>query len=391
MFQGLRQRLTTGTKLGVRNFLFGQSPRYYKILLIVSFLVVVGLIMVLSSSATDSIRAGNNGFAVFFTQARSAIVGVIAMVFVSQISFDWMRRQILWIFLLAIAFQLGTVFIFGYSVGGNKNWVKVFGVTVQPSEILKLAMILYLAEFLTRQHNEREFSSTWFRVSITASTAIVAVVAGRDLGTALVMAAILIGVLMFAGMPFKWLGRIGLVAVAGVLLLLQVGGSRLGRITAWMNPSAPDPNDYNWQQDHAMWAFASGGWTGVGLGKSQLKWSWIPEAENDFIFAIIGEEGGLVLSVLLVGLFVALTYLLVFAAENNTDLFSSYLIQGLMVWIAVQSTVNIAVVLDWLPVLGVPLPLISAGGSSLVMLLTAFGLVLGAERQFGLPGRSRTR
>ena len=122
-----------------------------------------------------------------------------------------------------------------------------------------------------------------------------------------------------------------------------------------------------------------------------MKWSWIPEAENDFIFAIIGEEGGLIFSLLLVAMFVALTYLLVFAAENNSDQFSSFLIQGLMVWIAVQASVNIAVVLDWLPVLGVPLPLISAGGSSLVMLLTAFGLVLGAERQFGTQTRRSIR
>jgi cell division protein FtsW len=205
------------------------------------------------------------------------------------------------------------------------------------------------------------------------------------------MVAIMVLVLMFAGLPRSWIYKMLIAVGAGVLVMLQFGGSRIGRINAWLHPDWPDPNDYNWQQDHAMWAFASGGWTGVGLGKSQLKWSWIPEAENDFIFAIIGEEGGLIFSLVLVGLFVALTYLLVYAAETSSDHFSSFLIQGLMVWIAVQASVNIAVVLDWLPVLGVPLPLISAGGSSLVMLLTAFGLVLGAERQFGTQSRRRVR
>ena len=386
----LKERLSSSTRVGVSSFLFGQSPRYYKILTIVSLLVLVGLIMVLSSSATDSIRNGNNGFTVFLSQGRSAILGVVMMVIASQLSFDWLRRQITWIFASAIVLQLATL-VFGYSVGGNKNWLKIGPITLQPSEILKLAMILYLAEYLTQNHRDREFSKTWFRPTAMSFGAIGTVVLGSDLGTGLVMAAIMLGVLMFAGLPRLWFWRIVGGSVVAVILLLQVAASRLGRINAWLHPDWPDPNQYNWQQDHAMWAFASGGWTGVGLGKSQLKWSWIPEAENDFIFAIIGEEGGLIFSLVLVGLFVALTYLLVFAAESNSDMFSSYLIQGLMVWIAVQATVNIAVVLDWMPVLGVPLPLISAGGSSLVMLLTAFGLVLGAERQYGTQARKRVR
>lgn len=390
MINRLRDRVSSSTRVGVRSFLFGQSPRYYKILIIVSFLVVVGLIMVLSSSATDSIRAGNNGFTVFLSQARSAILGIVMMVIASQVSFDWLRRQIFWIFVGAIGLQCVTL-LFGYSVGGNKNWLKLGPISLQPSEILKLAMILYLAEYLTRHDGLREFSKTWFRPTMMSAIAIGSVLLGKDLGTGLVMTAIMVGVLMFAGMPRIWFWRISAGVALGVLVMLQIGGSRIGRINAWLHPDWPDPNQYNWQQDHAMWAFASGGWTGVGLGKSQLKWSWIPEAENDFIFAIIGEEGGLIFSLVFVGLFVALTYLLVFAAEENSDMFSSYLIQGLMVWIAVQATVNIAVVLDWLPVLGVPLPLISAGGSSLVMLLTAFGLVLGAERQYGTQSRRRVR
>lgn len=390
MINRLKERLTSTTRVGVSSFLFGQSPRYYKILSVVSLLVLVGLIMVLSSSATDSIRAGNNGFTVFLSQGRSAILGILGMLIASQLSFEWLRRQITKIFGVAIILQLATL-AFGTSIGGNKNWLKLGPITIQPSEILKLAMILFLADYLAKNKNQLDFTYSWRFPTAMSTVAILTVLAGRDLGTGLVMFAIMVGVLMFAGLPRVWFWRISAVAAVGVLGMLQIGGSRIGRINAWLHPDWPDPNDYNWQQDHAMWAFASGGWTGVGLGKSQLKWSWIPEAENDFIFAIIGEEGGLIFSLVLVGLFVALTYLLVFAAENTSDQFSSFLIQGLMVWIAVQASVNIAVVLDWLPVLGVPLPLISAGGSSLVMLLTAFGLVLGAERQFGTQSRRRIR
>ena len=392
MIQRFRQRVGEGTRTSLRNFLFGQSPRYYTILIIVTFLVVVGLIMVLSSSAIDSIRAGNSGFAIFISQARSALIGLVVMVLASRIPFDWLRGKIFWIFVGAILLQVATVTFLGYSVNGNKNWINIFGVfNLQPSEVLKLAMILYLAEYLTSHDREREFSNTWRNPFVVSLVAIGTVFAGKDLGTVLIMVAILVGVLMFAGMPRIWFWRILAMVAVGVLFALQMGGSRMGRIMAWLHPDWPDPNQYNWQQDHAMWAFASGGWTGVGLGKSQLKWSWIPEAENDFIFAIIGEEGGIFFSILIVGIFVWLSYVLLFTAENNRDMFSRYMIQGLMVWIAVQATVNIAVVLDWLPVLGVPLPLISAGGSSLVMLLAAFGLVLGAERQYGnsTPRRAR--
>jgi cell division protein FtsW (lipid II flippase) len=179
--------------VGVSSFLFGQSPRYYKILTVVSLLVLVGLIMVLSSSATDSIRNGNNGFTVFLSQGRSAILGVVMMVIASQLSFDWLRRQITLIFASAIGLQLITL-VFGYSVGGNKNWLKIGPITLQPSEILKLAMILYLAEYLTQNHRDREFSKTWIKPTVMSFVAIGTVVLGSDLGTGLVMAAIMLGV-----------------------------------------------------------------------------------------------------------------------------------------------------------------------------------------------------
>jgi cell division protein FtsW len=383
MINRVRARISSGAKSGIRSFLFGQSPRYYTLLIIVAFLVVVGLIMVLSSSAIDSIKAGNSGFAIFISQGRSALLGILAMVAAALIPFDFLRKQIPWLFVGSIILQLLTITVLGHSVNGNKNWINLGIINLQPSEIIKLTMILYLAEFLTNRDRELSFTKTWMQPFGVSLAAILTVLGGKDLGTAMVMVAILVGVLTFAGLPRVWFWRIAGFLAVGIWIALQQGGSRMGRIMAWLHPDWPDPNQYNWQQDHAMWAFASGGWTGVGLGKSQLKWSWIPEAENDFIFAIIGEEGGLIFSIFIVALFVWLTYTLLFTAENNSDSFSRYLIQGVMIWIAVQSTINIAVVLDWLPVLGVPLPLISAGGSSLVMLLAAFGLVLGAERQYG--------
>ena len=149
---------------------------------------------------------------------------------------------------------------------------------------------------------------------------------------------------------------------------------------AWLNPNAPDPNNFNWQTEHGKWAFASGGPFGVGLGNSKMKWSWLPEAQNDFIFAIIGEEFGLVGALLTIGLFVALGMTLFKVARKTIDPYQRLVVYGVTFWIMCQAFVNISVVLTIIPVLGVPLPLISAGGTAMLSTLIALGIVLGIER-----------
>ena len=206
------------------------------------------------------------------------------------------------------------------------------------------------------------------------------VILGKDMGTGIIMFLVIFGVAILAGLPRPWVLGSAVVAAIGGLLLLSQSSSRWPRIMAWLNPGAPDPLNYNWQQDHGIWAIAAGGWTGVGLGNSKMKWSWIPEVENDFIFAIIGEELGLVGCLVVIALFVYLIHLLFRIAQKTQDLFGRLVVTGVGIWITSQAIINIAVVLDMLPVLGVPLPLISAGGSSLLALLGAIGLVLAVER-----------
>jgi cell division protein FtsW (lipid II flippase) len=150
---------------------------------------------------------------------------------------------------------------------------------------------------------------------------------------------------------------------------------------AWLNPSAPDPLDVNWQSKHGVWALAAGGIGGTGFGDSKMKWSWIPEVENDFIFAIIGEEFGLVGAIVVIGLFITLGFVLIKITLKTRGVYERYILVGIMGWIVLQAMVNIAVVLNFLPVLGVPLPLISSGGSSLLSTLAAIGVVLGIERR----------
>ena len=180
-----------------------------------------------------------------------------------------------------------------------------------------------------------------------------------------------------------------LLVIISVPMLLTVGsGSRVGRIMAWLNPSAPDPNDYNWQPIHGEYAIAAGGIFGSGLGESKMKWSWIPEVENDFIFAVIAEELGLIGALVVIALFVVLAFSLLHIMQRTQDFFSRTVVAAIMLWLVFQALINIAVVLRLLPVLGVPLPLISAGGSSLISALTAIGVVLAIERENHASGRS---
>jgi cell division protein FtsW (lipid II flippase) len=152
------------------------------------------------------------------------------------------------------------------------------------------------------------------------------------------------------------------------------------RIDAWLNPEGADPMGVRWQFEHGTWALASGGVFGTGLGRSKLKWSWIPEVENDFIFAIIGEELGLIGAMFVILLFFVFGVTMYSIARLQTNPFNRYLVIGVMLWVTMQGFINIAVVLGLLPVLGVPLPLISAGGSSLIATLGALGVVLAVER-----------
>jgi cell division protein FtsW (lipid II flippase) len=222
------------------------------------------------------------------------------------------------------------------------------------------------------------------------------VIIGKDLGTVIIMLIAFIGLLALAGMPNKLLKQVGLLLLVLIPAALMTSSSRMGRITAWLNPNAPDPLDYNWQAEHGMWAISAGRIFGAGLGESKMKWSWIPEVENDFIFAVIAEELGLIGALVVIALFVVLAFSLLRIMQRTQDFYSRTVVAAIMLWLVFQALINIAVVLRLLPVLGVPLPLISAGGSSLISALTAIGVVLAIEREnhaapqsFGTPMRSR--
>ncbi|HVN12976.1 MAG TPA: putative lipid II flippase FtsW [Kineosporiaceae bacterium] len=363
-----------------------QSPlaAYYLVLGSTVALVGLGLVMVLSSSSVESLRTQHSSYTIFTKQATFAAIGLpLALVAAWLPTRAW--KALAWPLLLVGVLSLLLVLVAGTRVQGNQNWIVVGGITLQPSEAAKLALVVWVAAVLERKR-------PLFAQAVHAVVPVVPVaflllglvVAGHDLGTTLVLLG-LVGALMFtAGVPLRVFAVMGTVAGLAVLLLVVGSSNRMARIAVWSGSGATDPQGANWQPLHALWALASGGWWGLGLGESRQKWFWLPEAHNDFIFAIIGEELGLVGTLAVLALFALLAIgllRLVLAAE---DVFIKIATGGVLAWVLGQALINIGAVVGLLPVIGVPLPLVSSGGSALVTTLIALGMVLGFARR--VPG-----
>ncbi len=385
--EGPRAVLNLGAGVrGLRGF-FSRAFRYQSLyfnltLGVTLFILVIGLVMVLSSSTIIAIKSDDNAFAIFWKQVGFAAIGLALLITASllPVSFYWRWSRFAWV--LASAVQLVTLTPLGVNVNGNHSWLRVFGLTFQPSEFSKLAMILELSRVIVANKDRIYEGWPYLRtVGIVPLVPIAFVLIGQDLGTALIMAAIAFLLIWLGGLPERHL-IFPLAATAAVVIgLIQLRGNRTGRFTAWLNPDSDPLNLYTWQSQHGIWALAAGHLTGVGLGLSKLKWGWIPEVENDYIFAIIGEETGLLGALMVIGLFVVLGYSLVRIHRRSQDDFARYVVMGVAIWLIFQAFVNIAVVLTILPVLGVPLPLITAGGSSLISGLLAVGVCLSFERE----------
>lgn len=359
----------------------GQSRDFYLLLSVTGVLVAIGIVMVFSASYVDALAANSWAYTDGLHQLIFAVLGSAALTMFLLWPMAWVQKLIMPIYWTFSLLQL-SVFVIGKEVNGNKNWIPLpGGFSLQPSEFLKIALALFLAWWIAKNRDELDDRKMWVQAGIRVAIPIGIVLVQKDLGTSIIIVAMLIGLAILAGLPRKLL--LFVLAAAAVItpILLRFGSStRWPRIQAWLFPDMPDPMGYNWQQDHGVWAIAAGRLGGVGLGNSKMKWSWIPEVQNDFIFAIIGEETGMLGCLVIIALFITLVFTMIRIANRATDLFSKLFVQGVAVWIAAQAIINIAVVLDLLPVLGVPLPLISSGGSSMIATLAAIGIVLGVER-----------
>ena len=369
--------------------LFGrESVDYIVMVAMVLFLVLFGLVMVLSSSSVVS-GLGNEGnfFATFSRQVVWVLLGLPAMMVLSRFPPLTIRRLAPTAFLVALLLQ-GLIFTpLGIASGGNTNWINIAGFVGQPSEFLKVALILWMAAMLAARIDEIHDYRTLLRpLGIGVLIALILVMAGRDLGTMGVMTLIAVGIVFLAGARLRHLLSVAVLVGAGFTVLAMLSPSRVTRIMTWFSGCTEE--DYwgsCWQIVHSTFALGSGGVMGVGLGNSRAKWSWLPEAETDFIFAIVGEELGLIGTSMVVLSFVVLALAMARLVRNNEDPFARLVTGGVMVWLIGQALVNIAVVLEVLPVLGVPLPFMSVGGSALVSSLIGIGVVMALNRHDATP------
>ena len=373
----------------------GQSREFNQLLGVVVFMVIFGLVMVLSASYVVALSSNSDAYSIFNKQLISAVAGFVMLGVLSRTPVIALQKLAPIFYVAFLVVQLIVLF-FGTSVYGNKNWIKIFGVSVQPSEFLKLALVLVIAGTLYQRRDYfDDFMNSWMFPLGAMAAATGLVLAGKDLGTGMVMFGLSFVLMILAGMPTKliWMVLVPVILIVGVMANT---GSRKARIFAWLNPDAPDPTDVSWQAKHGIWALAAGGFSGTGLGDSKMKWSWVPMIDNDYIFSVVGEELGLAGGAILIGLYVFLAFALIRILNRTNRLYERFIMYGILSWITIQSLINIGVVLNFLPVLGVPLPLISSGGTSLVATLMTLGIALGIERRNGTgqvtrATRNRTR
>jgi cell division protein FtsW len=354
---------------------------YYLLLGATTMLLIIGLVMVLSASSVTSYQATNSSFTVFFNQLRYAVVGVIGAFVASRLSLVTWKRVAVPVLAVAILLQ-SLVFVpsLGVRVNGNRNWIHIAGQQVQPSEFAKLALVLFGAAVLTRKrHNLDKYLHVAVPLVFPAGAVLLMLVlGGGDLGTSLVLLGILAGMLFVAGVPARMFLLVGSGSAALAATLAMTSPNRMGRIHSWL-AGCVDPNKC-FQTIHGQYALADGGWWGVGLGASREKWSWLPEAHNDFIFAIIGEELGLPGTLAILALFGLLAFACYRLVLRSDDFFVRVATAGVMVWILAQAAINIGSVIGLLPVIGVPLPLVSSGGSALMATLFGLGMLLSFAR-----------
>jgi cell division protein FtsW len=374
-----RDRLATWSA-----FLDRPLTSYYLIIGITALLLGLGLVMVLSTSSVQDLAEGLPPYSDFKKQLLGALIGLPIMYLAARSSPRLFRAAAYPLLGLSIL-GLGLTLIpaVGRSAYGASRWIAVGPLQLQPSEFAKLALVLWGADLLARKERLRQLED-WRHLLIPLLPGVgllaMLVMAGDDLGTTFVLLVIFITLLWVIGTPGRVFG--GMLALMGlVMLLLAVTSAyRLKRLTGFVNPQG-GPMGPNMQGIQGKYAVGSGGLFGVGLGASGEKWGYVPESTSDFIFAIIGEELGLVGTLCVCLLYGGLAFAGLRVARRVQDTFSRLGAAAITAWIVMQAVVNIGAVIGVLPITGVPLPLVSAGLSSLLVTMVALGMLMSFARR----------
>ena len=367
------------------NYLQRADAPYYLILGSLTFISALGIVMVLSASSVVSLQQSGSTYAIFFRQLIFFAVSIVLLLIVS----NWKPKVWEWVTRYSILLSFAMLCLplvpgLKLTVNGNTNWIHLSGFTMQPSEFAKFGLILWCAGQLRKFDETVQDRSAMRHIGfILGGTvpSLALILKGGDLGTTVIILGIVAIMLFVSGLPMRHFVALGGLVSAGVVALIAIAPYRLHRFTAVLNPFAPAVYKLaGWQPAHSVMGLASGGLFGVGLGASRQKWGNLSEAHTDFIFAVIGEELGLLGTLVVLFLYAALIYGIFRTAMQTRDLFSRYACAGVGAWLMMQVIINVGSVIGVLPVVGVTLPFISYGGSSLIANFLGIGYVLHVAR-----------
>ena len=354
-----------------------------------AFLVSGGLIMVLSASSITAYAQFGDSFLFFQRQAGYAVAGTLALWLTSRMRYQaWQRLAVPMLGVTVALLLLVLHPAAGVEAYGSSRWIALGPVTIQPSEIAKLSLIVFCAAILARKWGKLD-DLGHLTLPLVPVVLIVCglVMAQPDLGTTVILAGAVFLLLFASGVRLRYLITAAMIGGAAGFALIMSADYRRVRFLSFLHPTA-DPQNTGWQLFQSLIALGSGGWTGVGLGASRQKWMYVPNAHTDFIFAILGEELGLIGEVIVLIAFGLLLHAGLRVAARAGDVFGRLLAAGVVAWFGVQILVNLGAVTGLLPITGVPLPFLSYGGSSLVVSLAAVGILVNIARS---PGRERGR
>ncbi len=353
------------------------------LVVVTGLLLLVGLVMSFSASVVDAAEGGDP-FGILRRQIAWAAIGVPLFFVVAGMEHRLWRR-LSWGMMIVALVGLVAVLVPGLGVtrGGATRWIGVGPFVIQPSELAKLASLLWLADVYQRKRSRQRDGVDLKHLLVPALPLLAVegmlILAEPDLGTTIIVGVIVGLVLFIEGLPLRIFFTVGGVGALLATMAALLADYRMDRITGWLDPNA-DPGGTGYQLLQSLYAMGSGGWFGVGVGSSRGKWNFVPNPETDFVFAIIGEELGLVGALVVVALFTWLLVLGLRIARGAPDDFGRTVAFGITAWLVVQAMVNIATVVGLLPITGMTLPLVSAGGSSLVSTLVALGILVSIAR-----------
>lgn len=348
-----------------------------------ALLLLLGTVMVWSASSVYAYTQFGDSYTFIRRQLIFLAIGLVAVLIMQRIPLDTLRR-LGWIMFGLSGILMCVPFFAGKRIKGNLNWIDFGGsgmIRLQPSEIAKIVIILWGAcVFANKRKYLQEPRHLLVPFLPGALILIGLTVLQHDLGTSVIMGLIVVAMLWNVGASLRILGTMAAGVGAVVLGLVAITPYRMQRILGFLDPTT-DPNGINYQPNQAQYGLATGGWWGVGLGASRQKWGSLSEAHTDYVLAVIGEELGVVVTLAVVVLFLILGYAGFRIALRSGTFHARLVASGITCWIMIQAVVNMFMVLRLLPVLGVPLPLVSYGGSSLVMNMAALGILLRCARE----------